>query len=84
MVDDGDGIVRSGVDAVQHVGVGLGVGHVVQVVIRSFQQLHQVSGRARLEPIIAEPHILEGIQQAERVINTRSPGHEMIAVVPFP
>ena len=46
--------------------------------------IHQVSGRARLEPIIAEPHILEGIQQAERVINTRSPGHEMIAVVPFP
>lgn len=69
---------------IQHVGVGLGVGHVVQVVIRSFQQLHQVSGRARLEPIIAEPHILEGIQQAERVINARSPGHEMIAVVPFP
>ena len=81
MVDDGDGIVRSGVDAVQHVGVGLGVGHVVQVVIRSFQQLHQVSGRARLEPIIAEPHILEGIQQAERVIDTRYVGYEMIAVV---
>ncbi len=65
-------------------GIGLGVGHVVQVVVRSFQQFHQVRGRARLEPIIAEPHILEGIQQAERVINTRATGHEMITVVPFP
>ena len=57
---------------------------VAQAEVVFLQQFHKVGGGAGLEPVAAELQGTEGIQQAERVINARSPGHEMIAVVPFP
>ena len=50
MVDDGYGIVRGGVDAVEHVGVSLRVGHLVEVVMGVLEQLHEVGGCSGLEP----------------------------------
>ena len=55
--------------------------HIIKIVFRPLQQLHQVSRRARLEPVIAELPVLEGIQQAERIINARSFRREVITVV---
>ena len=45
--DDGQWVFVA-IDAVQHVGVGFCMGHLLQVVVVAFQQFHQIGGGARL------------------------------------
>ena len=81
LIDHRNGIVRGGVDAVQDACAGLRVRHIIKVIFRPFQQLHQIGRCTRLEPIVAEFPFGEGIQQTERVVNTDRVFHEVVTVV---
>ena len=48
-----------------------------------FQQLHQIGRRSGLKPVVAEFQLVEGIKQAERVINANGVFNEMIAVIAY-
>ncbi len=45
---------------------------------------HEISGRTGLEPVVVDPHLFEGAQHAERIVNANHAAAEMIAVeLPF-
>ena len=70
MVDDGYRIIRGGIDAVQHIGVGFRVGHLVEVVMGVLEQLHQIRGGTGLKPVVSEFHLGEGVQETERIVHS--------------
>ncbi len=47
------------------------------------QQTHQILGRSRTIPIVLQLHLVEGVQQAEGIIDIRHLLAEVIAVVAF-
>ena len=55
----------------------------MQVVLAALEQLHEEGGRACLEPVAAELHFGQRIEQAERVVNVFRIFGKVVAVVPF-
>ena len=84
LVDDGDGVAREGVDAVEHVGRGHLLGEVGQDVVVALQEPDEIGGRARLEPVAAEFQLAEGVEQAEGVVDADAVLAEVVAVVLIP
>ena len=55
--------------------------HLLQVIMATLQQLHQISRRTRFKPVTAEFHFIKGIKQTERIVYTDGIFHKVITVV---
>lgn len=56
----------------------------LQVKITLLQQLHEISGRSRLEPVASELSLAESVEEAERIVYPLGLRREAVSVVHLP